>query len=58
MLGFEVRRQTAPRWLTDPWLVQQRLLGPVRRPVIFDVGANMGQTLENYAAVFPQATIQ
>jgi FkbM family methyltransferase len=57
MLGFEVRRQTGPRWLTDPWLAQQRLLGPVRRPVIFDVGANMGQTLENYAAVFPEATI-
>lgn len=57
MLGYEVRHRTSPRWLTDPWLVQQRLLRPVPRPVIFDVGANMGQTLENYAAVFPQATI-
>jgi FkbM family methyltransferase len=55
--GFEVRRRTAPGSLSDPWLVQQRLLGSVRRPVILDVGANMGQTLENYAAVFPQATI-
>jgi FkbM family methyltransferase len=57
LLGFEVRRRTAPGSLTDPWLIQQRLLGSVRRPVIFDVGANMGQTLENYATVFPEATI-
>jgi FkbM family methyltransferase len=56
-LGFEIRPRPSPWWVNDPWLVQRRLLGSVRRPVIFDVGANMGQTLENYAAAFPGATI-
>jgi FkbM family methyltransferase len=57
MLGFELRPRPRPWWVNDPWLAQRRLLRGVPHPVIFDVGANMGQTLENYAAVFPTATI-
>ncbi len=44
-------------WVYDPWSVQARLIGGVPQPVIFDVGANVGQTLERYMHVLPGAVV-
>jgi FkbM family methyltransferase len=56
-LGYTVRRKQAPGWGEDAYLDQQRLLeaSPVR--VIFDVGANVGDTAQQYRTLFPGATI-
>ena len=40
----------------DPYLVQRRLVTR-DKPVVFDVGANVGQTALRYRALFPGATI-
>lgn len=42
----------------DKWLAQKSLLegGPIS-PIILDVGANIGQTVEAYKALFPTAEI-
>jgi FkbM family methyltransferase len=40
----------------DPYLVQQRLVTK-DKPVIFDVGANVGQTALRYRSLFPGAAI-
>jgi FkbM family methyltransferase len=56
-LGYDVRRVPKPSWIRDPWQVQRRLLQHVERPVIFDVGANVGQTLERYASTVRDARI-
>ena len=56
-LGLEVRRTKGPPWASDPWETQATLLADVRRPVIFDVGANVGQTMERYKAAFPNAVV-
>lgn len=58
-LGYEIRRwPVAPSVLTS-FEVQHRLL--TRRgltaPVVFDVGANLGQTADAYRAQFPEARI-
>lgn len=56
-LGYSVRRTRAPGWGDDAYLDQQRWLkdAPVR--VVFDVGANVGDTVQRYRALFPEATI-
>jgi len=41
----------------DKWLAQKRLLVDVPAPVILDVGANIGQTLEAYKALFPEGKV-
>ena len=55
--GYDVRRMPKPGWAQNPWQAQRRLLQHVEHPVVFDVGANIGQTLEKYAAVLPRARI-
>lgn len=43
----------------DPFVMQQRLLkgSAASEPIIFDIGANHGQTAKHYRATFPQAKI-
>lgn len=55
--GYDVRHLSQPAWVYDPIQVQRRLLQHVPHPVILDVGANVGQTLEKYARVMPHALI-
>lgn len=56
-IGYQVRRKQPPRWGDDAYRDQQRLLegSPVR--VVMDVGANVGDTVHQYRALFPAATI-
>lgn len=50
-VGYDVRRA-----VPDPFTVQHRLIAGVK-PVIFDVGAHHGETIESYRQLFPGATI-
>lgn len=57
-LGLEVRRRSDRRRLEgDAYAAQDRLLHgrPVR--VVFDVGANTGQTARKYRSLYPGATV-
>jgi FkbM family methyltransferase len=56
-MGYTVRRKRPPSWGSDAFLDQQRWLrdAPVR--VVFDVGANQGDTVAQYRALFPSSTI-
>lgn len=56
-LGYDIKQLSQPPWVYDPWQAQQRLLQHVDHPVIFDVGANVGQTLERYARMLAGAVI-
>lgn len=50
--GFELRRMPP-----NAFVEQQRLLGAVQPEVIFDVGGHFGETVREYKALFPDATI-
>lgn len=54
LFGIELSRY---RPQTDKWLAQKRLLQGTPAPVIFDVGANTGQTLVAYRDLFPDGEI-
>jgi len=55
--GYELRRTgDSPHAHVDAFLDQRRLLN-APRPVVFDVGANRGQSVERYLKVFPGAEI-
>jgi len=41
----------------DKWLAQKALLQAQHAPIILDIGANVGQTLEAYKALFPESEI-
>lgn len=41
----------------DPYLAQRELVA-VERPVIFDVGAHVGQTAAQYRKLFPEGALQ
>lgn len=62
-LGLDVRRaQPLPKSgdvpsFTDPFYEQARLLKGTNRPMIFDVGAHIGQTALKYKSIFPGASI-
>jgi FkbM family methyltransferase len=53
-LGLDLSRYDPA---TDKWLAQKRLLDDTNAPVILDLGANTGQTLESYLALFPDGEI-
>lgn len=61
--GVEVRRaHPLPRSgevpsFTDPFHEQRRLLSGVAAPVIFDVGAHIGQTAAHYKRLFPESRV-
>jgi FkbM family methyltransferase len=50
-IGYDITRRR------DPLAVQARLLRDVARPVIFDGGANVGDTAAAYRRVFPGARV-
>jgi FkbM family methyltransferase len=41
----------------DPFHVQQMLLSSIKVKTIFEIGANIGQTVEKYGSVFPESII-
>jgi FkbM family methyltransferase len=55
--GYRLSRAHTPGVGADPFSDMQRLLGPKERPVIFDVGANEGQSIEWFKRVWPMATM-
>jgi FkbM family methyltransferase len=56
-LGFELRRIRNSRHAHVDAFADQRRLFKDANPVIFDVGAHRGQSLDRYLAVFPSAEI-
>ena len=57
LLGYDLRHLSQPSWVYDSLQAQLRLLQHIEHPVILDVGANVGQTLERYARILPNARI-
>ena len=56
-LGYQVRRKAPPSWGEDSFRDQAALLKDERVETIFDVGANVGDSVARYRALFPGATI-
>ncbi len=56
-LGYQVRRKQPARWGDDAYRDQQRLLEGSPVKLVFDVGANVGDTVHQYRTLFPAATI-
>jgi FkbM family methyltransferase len=56
-LGYQVRRKQPLWWGQDPYLDQQRLLHAPDVRVVMDIGANVGDTVQQYRTIFPSATI-
>ena len=57
--GYEIRRRVIdPKYEPrDSFLQQKALLGAVTDPLIFDVGANVGEVTGEYRRLFPNAII-
>lgn len=57
--GYELRRLPggAPPLGQDPFADMRRLLENEARPLIFDVGANVGQSIEKFRRYFPHSVI-
>jgi FkbM family methyltransferase len=53
-LGYDIHKIRIER---DPFRDMQRSIGRERKPVIFDVGANVGETIESFRNVMPSAEI-
>jgi FkbM family methyltransferase len=53
-LGYDIHKIQVGR---DPFHDMHRVIGRGRPPVIFDVGANVGQTIESFLQVLTQANI-
>jgi FkbM family methyltransferase len=53
-LGYDIHKFQVGR---NPFRDMQRLIGRERASVIFDVGANVGDTIEAFRAVMPQVEI-
>jgi len=56
--GYRIQRfRPQPPFGIDPFRDMRKLLPVDRSPIIFDVGANVGQTIENFRRSFGQPTI-
>src|SRR5262245_42791415 len=55
--GYDVHRLASGDPGRDPLVDMVRLVRSQRRVTIFDVGANVGQTIQLLRVTFPQATI-
>lgn len=56
-LGYEVRRKQPPQWGHDAFADQRRLLEGAPVDAVLDVGANVGDTTDQYRTLYPSATI-
>lgn len=56
-LGYQVGRKPPPAWGIDADRDQRELLAGSPVEIIADVGANVGDSVERYRALFPAATI-
>jgi FkbM family methyltransferase len=56
-LGYQLRRKTPPSWGEDSFRDQAELLQGSPVETIFDVGANVGDSVARYRGLFPGATI-
>jgi FkbM family methyltransferase len=54
LMGFQVNKIRESKF--DPFFVQKKLI-TISEPVIFDVGAHFGESVQRYKARFPQATL-
>ncbi len=56
--GFDIIRYHREQQVgVDPFADMQRFLKGEKRPVIFDIGANIGQSVNNFKAKFPASFI-
>ena len=55
--GYDVHRPASVNPGRDPFLDMRRLIPSQRGVTIFDVGANVGQTIQRLRGTFPQPTI-
>ena len=55
--GWDVRRYQLGKLGRDPWQDLRHLLRGVRRPLIFDVGANIGQSVDAFRKSFPDSFV-
>jgi hypothetical protein len=56
-LGYEVTRYNPILPGRDPYVDMKRFSGSFDSPVIFDVGANLGQSIQKFKDEFPQGVI-
>jgi FkbM family methyltransferase len=56
-LGFDIVRHPPRRMGEDPFRDMQEFLQGVSRPLVFDVGANEGQSVDIFKRHFPASTI-
>jgi FkbM family methyltransferase len=57
LFGFEIHR-VSPNlpYVSDPFIVMRRLINNPK-PIIFDVGANIGHTAKRFRSIFPEAKV-
>ena len=55
--GFDIVRTPRTGFGVDPFADMQRFVGPKKRPVIFDIGANVGQSADRFHGAFPSSCI-
>ena len=56
-LGYDIIRFDSQEPGHDPFLDMTRLLSRVARPMVLDVGANVGQSIAQFREAFPRAVI-
>jgi FkbM family methyltransferase len=55
--GFDIVRVRRTDVGRDPFRDMQRFLAREKKPLILDIGANIGQSVDNFREAFPAATI-
>lgn len=56
-LGFKISRVSSGIPHPDPFCEMKRLLQGVDQPIIFDVGAHHGESVDEFRSLFPQSLI-
>lgn len=56
-IGLDIRRNLKSNGESNPFLAQKKLLKENQLPLIFDIGANIGQTAEEYLSLFENPQI-
>lgn len=55
--GFDIVRFPKKQLGVDPFIDMQHFLSGYEKPVIFDVGANVGQSVDRFKLTFPESSI-